>query len=281
MKITEKNTPILRALREKKFGQWYIFDKTEINTDEFIEWFKSDYEKWKELCDVFSNNIEYVTSPFLEAIQKNRNKLATIENICKLSGPRYQGTMFFKTHDKDQQHIVQYCYDFSILPDSIRIIHHFMAFIDDKIMFIVRDCPEINKESYSFLLPSLPPGFEPEDDEDPEASYIHASLNDIINVILFKKYADVETVEAKSFKKVPFAPEPDGKILLDSTLKVKCLDCSWFRTIVRTEGFLVRGHLRLQPYKNDKGEWDYKLIYIDTFQKHGYVRRAKKEQQDQ
>ena len=219
--------------------------------------------------------------PFLEAIQKNRDKLATVENICKLSGPRYQGTMFFKTPDNNQQHILQYCYDFEIRPDSVRVIHHFMAFVDNIIMFMVKDCPDTDQESCAFLLPSIP-GHETENDNpDLINNYYHSSLNDIINVILFKKYADVETVEAKSFKKVPFAPEPDGKILLDSTLKVKCLDCSWFRTIVRTEGFLVRGHLRLQPYKNDKGEWDYKLIYIDTFQKHGYIRRAKKEQQDQ
>ena len=129
----------------------------------------------------------------------------------------------------------------------------------------------MDKQTVLFPLREVPSGF------DSRIDFFHASVNDVINVILFKKYATVEVVEAKSFKKVPFETESDGKILLDSTLKVRCLDCSWFREIVRKEGFLVRGHFRMQPYKNERGQWDYKLIYIGPFEKHGYVRHAKKD----
>ena len=101
----------------------------------------------------------------------------------------------------------------------------------------------------------------------------------VLLFIAFRRYADVDTVDAKPFKKVPIPEVEDDKdktLLVDSTLPVKYYDCSWFRTIVRKEGFMVRGHFRMQPFKNEKREWDYKLIYIEPFQKHGYTRTAKK-----
>lgn len=41
--------------------------------------------------------------------------------------------------------------------------------------------------------------------------------------------------------------------------------------------FQVSGHFRNQPKKNEKGEWYKELIYIDSFMKQGYTRRATKE----
>lgn len=91
--------------------------------------------------------------------------------------------------------------------------------------------------------------------------------------LLFKKYADVETVKAESNKKVT-VPNEKEKLLFEFNLKANYTDCSWFREIVRKEGFMVRGHFRLQPIKKD-GEWIKKLIYIEPYQKHGYTRKAR------
>lgn len=54
---------------------------------------------------------------------------------------------------------------------------------------------------------------------------------------------------------------------------ITVLDSSWYTSIVRAEGFMVNGHLRMQPC--GVGNTQRKLIYIDSFMKHGYVRKAK------
>lgn len=54
---------------------------------------------------------------------------------------------------------------------------------------------------------------------------------------------------------------------------ITILDSSWYTSIVRTEGFMVTGHLRMQPC--GAGNTQRKLIYVDSFMKHGYVRKAK------
>lgn len=41
--------------------------------------------------------------------------------------------------------------------------------------------------------------------------------------------------------------------------------------------FSVRGHFRNQPKKNEKGKWYKEVIYIDSFLKSGYHRKATKD----
>lgn len=50
------------------------------------------------------------------------------------------------------------------------------------------------------------------------------------------------------------------------------VNSNWNVTSIRTEGFDVSGHFRLQPTKNG-----VKMIFIEPFRKHGYVRKAGKE----
>jgi hypothetical protein len=87
---------------------------------------------------------------------------------------------------------------------------------------------------------------------------------------MFRTYSDHE---------VKFVEGKGGATLNGITYKnfnkkgITILDSTWFTTIVRTEGFKVNGHLRLQPC--GAGRTERKLIYIETFEKHGYVRKAK------
>lgn len=52
----------------------------------------------------------------------------------------------------------------------------------------------------------------------------------------------------------------------------------WNTTIIRKEGFKVSQHLRWQPH--GPGRSKRKLIMIEEFQKHGYIRQAKKIKHD-
>ena len=60
--------------------------------------------------------------------------------------------------------------------------------------------------------------------------------------------------------------ENEGIILVDST---------WDSSINVINPFSVSGHFREQPKKNEKKEWYKEVIYIDSFMKKGYNRRAK------
>ena len=66
-------------------------------------------------------------------------------------------------------------------------------------------------------------------------------------LILFKKYASVELVTVEAGKKKKVDGVDNGKVLNEMGVDVTLLDSSWFREIIRNEGFKVRGHFRLQP----------------------------------
>lgn len=92
--------------------------------------------------------------------------------------------------------------------------------------------------------------------------------------LLFKKYGNIniETVFAnKTLKKSQILGEKVNNFM---GVDVQVLDSRWFTTICRDEGFLVSGHFRLQPCKDEQGEWTRKLIYINPYAKHGYHRLA-------
>jgi hypothetical protein len=63
-----------------------------------------------------------------------------------------------------------------------------------------------------------------------------------------------------------------GKVINRTNVPLIVVTSKWNITSIRTEGFNVSGHFRLQPTKEG-----YKLIYIEPFQKQGYIRKAKKE----
>lgn len=65
-----------------------------------------------------------------------------------------------------------------------------------------------------------------------------------------------------------------GKVVNSLTIPVTIVNNNWNITSIRTEGFDVSGHLRMQPTKGG-----HKLILIEPFKKHGYVRKAKPQEE--
>lgn len=63
----------------------------------------------------------------------------------------------------------------------------------------------------------------------------------------------------------------------DSNVDYIYVDGHWDENIKVINPFEVSGHFRNQPKKNDRGEWYKELIYIDSYMKQGYTRRATKE----
>ena len=97
----------------------------------------------------------------------------------------------------------------------------------------------------------------------------------LLNACTFLKYADVEVINVYGNQRKQL-PDKSDIIENKSGVRVQYIDSRWIREIIRLEGFKVRGHFRLQPIKDEEGEWTRKLIYINEFEKHGYHRRALK-----
>jgi len=65
----------------------------------------------------------------------------------------------------------------------------------------------------------------------------------------------------------------------DLDVPVTIINSNWNVTSIRTDGFAVSGHFRLQPcgVRNE----DRKMIFIEPFMKNGYIRKATNELCDQ
>lgn len=110
-------------------------------------------------------------------------------------------------------------------------------------------------------------------------SFIQSIQDFLIMYLIFKKYAKIEYELCKCGKKTRSSIAKDS-IKNKTSFNVNIMDCTWFTTICRNEGFKVRGHFRLQPKKDESGEWTKELIYINEFEKHGYHRIAKIEKNE-
>ena len=92
----------------------------------------------------------------------------------------------------------------------------------------------------------------------------------IIITEMLKKYANTEVKIVEPNSKL----KGDFYIKNESEFKINYLDSTWFTTTISNNPFSVRGHFRLQP-KKVNGEWTKEIIFIQEFEKKGYVRKAK------
>lgn len=67
----------------------------------------------------------------------------------------------------------------------------------------------------------------------------------------------------------------NGKFKNDLPIPVTIINSKWNVTVVRTEGFLVSGHFALR--RCGIGRVSTRMVYIQPFQKTGYIRRAASE----
>jgi len=96
----------------------------------------------------------------------------------------------------------------------------------------------------------------------------------IMQVLTFVELGDIE-VKLLEAGRNNGKDKNKGKVTNTSNNTVFVVDSSWNQIIIRTDGFAVRGHFRLQPC--GIGMKDRHLIWIDAFEKHGYKRRPKGE----
>lgn len=100
--------------------------------------------------------------------------------------------------------------------------------------------------------------------------YEKSLLRAIRLILTFKKFAKLEIKELKPKTKNHLFT---CKYVNDTDFKVDIMNCTWFTTLVKSEGFKVRGHLRWQACGPNHSERE--LIYVHDFEKEGYTRQAK------
>lgn len=115
-------------------------------------------------------------------------------------------------------------------------------------------------------------GFLLDDDRYYFPTVYKDEFNRIVRLVTFVAIGDVE-IEVIEKSRNNGKTKKAGKITNSSEFNVYVVDSSWNKIIIRTEGFAVRGHFRLQPC--GEGFKDRKLIWVDAFEKHGYKRQPK------
>jgi hypothetical protein len=97
---------------------------------------------------------------------------------------------------------------------------------------------------------------------------------DFLLFIQLMCFTELSELEIKLIKpNQAFGTKRQGKYKNESRKDIILVDSTWNKIIVRTEGFKVSGHCRLQRF--GKGRKQAEIIYIAPFMKKGYIRRAK------
>jgi len=201
-------------------------------------------ETWCTLKDRWSSNIIVASKAFSAAADESQNKLLIPELMAEL-GP-VCGVV---------------CMDeMSIFYESVRVGGESEMYKLRLFLFFNQHlvCASIGDEAYTASGLSK--------------SILDTSYRVVQIVLIFKKYASVETKYLKSGQRINAI---SCKYVNETKENFTYLDSKWFTTLVKSDAFKVRGHFRLQPKKKD-GEWTKELIWITDFMKEGYTAPARK-----
>lgn len=252
MKISYSNYSTLKILKEKKINRFKLDEK------DYLDFHKKPvfvmekvFEHFNYFLPSFSENVFLVSNSFYEAFEKSADKMLDLyENtiLNKLSEFNISGTYIVKElvwmvnlQKKENQDLIDvgiYIFDKEQRLQTILISN-------------IKD----NNFIKDFFWDSRKP-FPTEKDK-----WTLVGAISIIN--MFQKYAEIETQFI-----MPKTKSNNIKCIYNNQtdLKITQLDCTWFTNIIRSEGFKVRGHFRLQPY----ADGTKKIIWINEFQKNGY-----------
>jgi len=263
MKISYRNYPILEKLHKGSLGIMPVFEQDKVFFDLSHESF---IRNWKFYCENFQQEINVISKPFHEASEKAEEKLFQL----------YEDIVVNDTSDFD----VKGCY---LCGDFVYMIDYEVkkGSEDNEVAFYIFDKKGI---PLAMLIDSskyrvcqniwISSCFFDSIGKDPTAirGWIYSHFVKIIIFRMFKNYAEVETKIIPPNSKVK---DVGGKYVNDTKLNLTYLDSKWFTNLVKSDGFTVSGHFRLQPKKKD-GEWTRELIWINEFEKTGYIAPARK-----
>lgn len=261
MKIDYKNYPILEKLHLGSMGTIPVMEIDKFFFDIRLQEFT---KCWKLFKDGFKEEINIVTKPFLDASKVAKNKLLLLmADIMKndlddfiVKGTYILGDFvcmvnYVTKQGSDIQEVAFYIFDKRGVPLAMNVMstEHDI----NEIIWISNACQTEIKN------------------KDDAMMWIKVKLFDVFVFKMFKTYASVETKILLPNQKVM---DIVCKYKNDTKFKLTFLDSKWFTNLVKSDGFTVRGHFRLQP-KKINGEMSKELIWISDFQKTGYTAPAR------
>jgi hypothetical protein len=253
MKFSKRAYPILDLVDNDSF---LSLDIENSFSDEINDYFKTDKSKkdWvdnvKEYLTEFdfkTIHICYFAKSIADKILSLNDKLVTIYPEIPNSKGIYlfpnKTAKLFKWHDRTME-VVTF-FEHQIVEVSI------FKFEETKIA--TNNIPEIEK------------------DENGKIKYLNAKI--VLLYLSLYHFAEIETKIISTSSNQKKVILNDEKYLSDVKTKIEIVDSNWFTNIIRTTGFNVNGHFRLQPYGEKKA--NRKLIWIDNYEKKGYFNDSK------
>lgn len=98
-----------------------------------------------------------------------------------------------------------------------------------------------------------------------------------VKLLLFVELSELELEFLAPNQKT--GTRKQGKYFNKSDSNVFIVNSKWNVVSINNDGFKVRGHWRMQPYGSNRLK--RKMIWIDTFEKEGYIRNNKQKQKVQ
>lgn len=249
MKISYRTHPALKCIESGEFD--FAVESTQLDRVRK----SSAAETFKNYNKAFST-VRVISSPFMEAIEKGVGKIFKAGLVDNISG---SGTFCFKRQEGFWE---TYCCDFSMVGDEIeRIIFYYLQ--GDRLIIYFN---AVIDQAEEYVSPqALTDGIQREE-------RVAIEMGRFIDFFAFTKYAQVETQYLPAGQKVKGI---DCKYVNETKSNITILDSKWFTTLVKSDGFKVRGHFRLQP-KKINGVMSKELIRIADFEKTGYTAPARK-----
>jgi hypothetical protein len=270
MKISNANYPILKMLYNNKYD---IYSHGLVNREDRESILKTDFvEEFKRLNSTFKEKVFKPSNTFIDAINKSESKLQSLVKEYILNG--------YKDLPINGTYIIfdmVYMIAVDIISPTIRkvTLYAFLPKGHPITKTTIEHNPAFNGRSkiIAWGTSSMYDNLKGDGNiDDLFRDFVAQLLYTCIITAIFKKHADIELKEVSGMSK---KKDKHGVYINDTNLKITYLDSKWFTTIVKSDGFTVSGHFRLQPCK-EEGCWTKKLIYINEFQKSGYTAPARK-----
>ena len=234
-------------------------------------------QEWPGYARDFRSRIDIVSLEFLKAVDETADSIRHCEDLCKnyLAGKSFKGTML-APQGLYISYVMSYNENGSLDAEGMRLLeldkHGSVLILKDDTTLFVSDSWSLcrmnddgnllERKQYETLL-----------DRCTDAMDYTTSL--LENYFLFCHFAEVKTryvarEGSREAKKLP----ADGEVS-SCQLPLRRMYADYYTTIIRSEGFGVKGHFRMQACGRNHRE--HRLVYIKPFEKKGYTRRAKKE----
>jgi hypothetical protein len=263
LRLNSTTYPSYMCLQAKDFWGLHIDEKLSNH-------FKSDTLKIAQRAfDVFhsipTDCHYYITESFNNVVHESRDKLVPLVAQAKFDYSKnkvfesailmhHMGFALHKIGFEDGEAITHlFVFSRTALIGYSRITHSGDLHVPDQSYGYMA----INRES---------DGYKPE-------SLIAEIFQSYLSILFFIEFCEIETKVLSPKEKTKIA----GQKYYNEQGKspVTILDCRWFTELIRNAPFGVRGHLRWQ--RCGEGRSKRKLIWIDSFEKKGYHRRAQKQ----